>query len=221
MPTHFAGRKSSVKGKVIDSCHRIEKDDVIGSDAFWCYSFYATKNMSTVQGGMIALNSEEDYKWFLMARDHGTTKGTAQRYKGNNPLYDVSFVGWRVKGDDLRASIGIEQLKKLPKLTKLRNEIVSRYNDNLGLNRAGNHLYFILVNDRARFIREMFDRGVQCSIHFRPIHTLTAFKKYATKLPNTDYIAEKIVSIPMFPGMTKKEVDYVCKCIKETNLLIM
>ncbi len=220
LPVNFGGNLAKGKGKVVDSCHRIEKNDVKGSDAMWCYSFYATKNLNTVQGGMVALNSEKDYKWLMMARDHGVTKGTAQRYKGKNPTYDVLFPAWRVKGDDLRSSIGLVQLRKLPELNKRRNEIVARYNKNLGLNWTGNHLYPILVIGRTTFIEQMHLAGVQTSIHFIPIHTFTAYKDDKAKLPNTDRIGEHIVSLPLFPAMTNKEVDYISECVINTDRLI-
>jgi len=221
LPTNFAGNLAGAKGRVIDSCHRIEKNDVKKRpDSLWCYSFYATKNMSTVQGGMIALNNEKRYKWLKMARDHGITKGTKQRYQGKNPFYDIKFPGWRVKSDDVAASIGIEQLKKLPKITKERNRVVARYNKNLGLNRVGNHLYYIFVVKRAKFIEEMYDKGIQCSVHFRPIHTLSAYKCRDVNLPVTEKAYNHIVSIPLFPQLTDKEVDYISKQVLISNKLI-
>lgn len=220
LPVNFAGVRAKGRGKVIDSCHRIEKDDVKGSDALWTFSFYATKNMSTVQGGMIALNDKKAYKWLLLARDHGVTKGTAQRYKGRNPIYDVKFPGWRVKSDDLHAAIGLVQLKKLPDMNDRRNDIVDRYNVNLWQNRTGNHLYPILVKDRKKFIETMFDAGVQTSIHFIPIHTFTAYKDKKAKLPVTDFVGKHIVSLPLFPGMTNKQVDYISDKVLKTKQLI-
>jgi len=220
IPTHFAGRRASAYGKVTDSCHRIERNDMRFSSSMWCYSFYATKNMSTVQGGMICTNDENKYKWLLKARDHGTTKGTKQRYEGKNPVYNIDFIGWRMKGDDMRASIGIEQLKKLPENNLKRNNIVKRYNHNLREKRIGNHIYPILVKNRKLFIEKMLDAGIQCSVHFRPIHTLKAYKKYKRPLTNTDYIANKIVSLPMFPQMTEQEVDYVSYQVFKTKLII-
>lgn len=219
LPTNFTGVKAKGKGKVIDSCHRIEKNDVKNSNSLWTFSFYATKNISCVHGGMIALNNEKIYKWLLMARDHAVTKGTAQRYKGKNPTYDVLFPGWRVKGNDLMAVIGLEQLKKLPWITKNRNRIVERYNKNLELNNIGNHLYIIKVKNRSKFIEILFNKGIQTSIHFRPIHTFTAYKQNI-KLPITDYIADKIVSLPLYPQMSNNDVDRVCAEVLKTNLLI-
>ena len=219
IPTHFAGAKALPYGKVIDSCHRIEKDDVKGSPSMWCYSFYATKNLNTVHGGMIALNDKSKYEWLLKARDHGMTKGTSQRYKGKNPYYDVKFPGFRVKGSDLNAVIGLEQLKKLPEMNKRRNEIVARYNKNLGLNNKGNHLYPILVNKRKEFIEKMHEKGIQTSIHFIPIHTFTAYKDDKSHLPNTDYVGKRICSLPLFPAMTDEEVDIVSDAVLKTKLI--
>lgn len=222
MATNFAGVEAKAYGKVIDSCHRIEKNDIVPDDySLWCYSFYATKNISTVQGGMIALNSKEIYNWLLLARDHGTTKGTAQRYKGKNPLYDVEFPGWRVKPDDLRAVIGLEQLKKLPEITKRRNEIVARYNKNLGYSRTGNHLYPIFVEEREGFIEEMFEQGIQCSVHFPMLHTLKAYKDSDAYLPVSDWVGPRICSIPLFPQMTDEEVDFVSEAVLKSKKLIV
>lgn len=220
LPVNFAGVRAKAKGRVIDSCHRIEKNDVKGSYALWCYSFYATKNMSTGQGGMIALNDKKTYDWLLKARDHGLNKGTEQRYKGKNPFYDVEFPGYRVKGDDIRAVIGIEQLKKLPWITKERNRVVNRYNKNLNLKRKGNHIYYIYVKKREEFIEYMHDNGVQTSIHFLPIHKFTAYKNVKAKLPVTNWVGEHIVSLPIFPQMTDEEVDYVSKLVLESKLMI-
>jgi perosamine synthetase len=220
LPVNFSGNRAKGYGAVIDSCHRIEKDDVRGSDSLWIYSFYGTKNISCVHGGMIALNDESTYKWLMLARDHGLTKSTEARYKGNNPFYDVIFPGWRVKGNDLMASIGLSQLKKLPWITEQRNRVVARYNKNLGLNNTGNHLYIVQVNERAKLISTLFDQGVQTSIHFLPIHKFTAYKDENANLPVTDSISERIVSLPLFPQMTDEEVDYVCDKLINTKLLV-
>lgn len=217
---HLTGNRAKADSGIYDSAHRIEKDDVKGSSALWCYSFYATKNMSTVQGGMIATNDEDAYKWLKAARDHGISKGTLERYTEKVPTYSIDFVGWRVKGDDFRAVIGLEQLKKLPWMTQRRNEIVARYNRLLGYNRTGNHLYPILVSDRKKFFEAMELAEIQCSVHFLPLHKMPAYAKWGNvSLPNTEYLGERLVSIPLFPDMTDEQVDYVAEKVLETGLL--
>lgn len=222
LPVHIYGYRAKEGALIYDSAHRIEKDDMKGSDALWCYSFYATKNISVVTGGMVATNSKEAYEWMLRARDHGLTQGTKERYSGAYKQYDVAFIGWRLKGDDLRAAIGLEQLKKLPQITAQRNEIVEKYNRGLGQSWKGNHVYLVLVQDQERFVNYMYEHGVQCTVHFRPLHTMTAYQPYAKgiSLPLTEYIGSHVVSLPLFPQLTDEQVEYVIKTAKESGLLM-
>ena len=220
LPVHLLGNRAGEGAFIYDSAHRIEKDDVKGSMALWCYSFYATKNMTTGQGGMIATNSKAASDWLRLARDHGLDLGTKERYQGKYKQYDVSFVGWRVKGDDLRAVIGLEQLKKLPAMTERRNEIVARYNSKLGFRRAGNHVYPIFVSNREEFMQYMFDNGVQTTVHFRPLHLMSGYSKWTRSLPITEYIGERIVSLPLYPNLKDKEIDFISKLVKGSNYFI-
>lgn len=214
---HLTGNRSTRTAFIYDSAHRIKKDDITqGDNSLWCFSFYATKNMTTIQGGMIATNDIEAAEWLKQASDHGLTKGTQERYSSGNILFDCEFVGWRVKGDDVRAAIGIEQLKKLPFFDEKRDQIVARYNKCLGLNRHGNHVYPVLVENRDAFIKFMFERQIQCVTHFKPIHTLAAYKHFPrTSLPNTEFVGKRIVSLPLYPSLTNAEQDYIIRTISD------
>ncbi len=222
LPVHLYGHRAQNGALIYDSAHRIEKDDVKGSDALWCYSFYATKNISVVTGGMIATNNTEAYEWLLKARDHGLSAGTKERYSGAYKQYDVSFIGWRVKGDDLRASIGIEQLKKLPEITRRRNEIVAQYNKAFGRTWEGNHVYGVFVENQEAFVNYMYEHGVQTTVHFRPLHTMTGYQPYykGESLPVTEHIGSHEVSLPLFPQLTNDEVEYIVKTVKESGMLL-
>lgn len=218
---HLLGNRSPYKAWIYDSAHRIEKNDVKDSPSIWCYSFYATKNMTTIQGGMICTNDKNHCDWLKQARDHGLNMGTKERYQGAYKQYDVEFVGWRVKGDDLRAVVGLEQLKKLPWATERRNEIVQTYNKGFGLSRAGNHVYPVMVKNQAEFVNYMYEEGIQCTVHFRPLHLMTAYKDYAREdMKNTEYIGSHIVSIPLFPQMTEDEIQYIIKTAHASNMLL-
>jgi perosamine synthetase len=218
LPVHLLGNRSTAHALIYDSAHRIIKDDVKDSTALWCYSLYATKNMTTIQGGMIALNNEEDYLWLKKARDHGISKGTTERYKDGDCLYSIEFCGWREKSDDIHAAVGIEQLKKLPYMDAERRRIIARYNNNLGLNRDGLHLYPIFVENRKEFLKFMKENGVQCSVHFLPLHKMPAYKEFEVDLPITEYIGENIVSLPLFPQLTYEEIDYICEKVIGSKL---
>lgn len=222
LPVHLYGNRAQDGALLYDSAHRIEKGDMKGSGALWCYSFYATKNMTTVTGGMIATNDKEADAWLRKARDHGLDMGTAERYQGAYKQYDVAFVGWRVKGDDLSAAMGLEQLKKLPRFTERRNEIVEKYNKAFGLSRAGNHVYPLLVKNQEEFVNYMYKEGVQCTVHFRPVHTMTAYKKYyhGEPLPNTDFIGSHVVSIPLHAELSDEEVNFIIEKAKGSGMLL-
>ena len=107
-------------------------------------------------------------------------------------------------------------------MTEKRNKIVERYNKAFGLNRTGNHVYPVLVNDRDRFMNYMIEAGIQCAVHFRPLHQMTGYQKYynGEHLPNTDYLGQRIVSIPLFPSLTEEEQDYIIKLVLKSKLLI-
>jgi len=222
LPVHLLGNKSGIDAMIYDSAHRIEKDDLKGVPAaLYCYSFYATKNMTTVQGGMVATNNKKAYEWIKLARDHGLDMGTKERYQGKYKQYEVQFVGFREKSDDIHAAIGIEQLKKLPWMTERRNKLLEYYNRLLGLNRTGNHVYYVLVDKRDRFMQYMFDKGIQCTVHFKPLHLMKGYRKYwRNELPNTEYLGDRLVSLPLYPDMTNEQVNYVAKAVRDSNLLI-
>lgn len=217
------GRKSPYNAHIVDSAHRIERGDMIDANGIWCYSFYATKNMSTVNGGMICTNDDLAAEWFRKARDHGISQGTMERYQQGKWDYDIEFVGWRLKADDLRAAIGLEQLKKLDDFNEKRNNIVNRYNANLSLDRKGNHVYPIFVHERAKFIEILAENGIQVSVHYpKALHKMVGYAQYhdGTSLPNAEWIADHCVSLPIFPGLKANEVEYICKKVEQTKLLI-
>jgi len=224
VPVHLGGRQYKNNAFIYDSAHRIEKNGFSGRKSshltLECHSFYATKNMSTIQGGMIVTNDKKAYEWLKKARDHGLDMTTEQRYKGKYAQYDIDFVGWRFKSDDLRAGVGIEQLKKLPKNTRRRDEIVEMYNKGFGLDRKGNHLYIVLVSDQKAFMEYMMDNEIQTAINYRPLHTMTGYEKYTKHLPNTEFVGSHCVSLPLYPGLTNKEVEFIIKTAKASGMLI-
>ena len=211
---NLGGRQALTKAMIYDSAHRIEKEGYSGG--LECHSFYATKNMTTIQGGMIVTDEEVAYNWMKKARDHGLDMTTEQRYKGKYAQYDIEFIGWRLKADDVKAAIGLEQLKKLPKNTERRNEIVKMYNNAFGYKREGNHLYIVTVKDQKEFMEYMIKNEIQTAINYRPLHTMTAYKDYKReKLPNTEWLGQHVVSLPLYPDLTNEEVDYVIEKVND------
>jgi dTDP-4-amino-4,6-dideoxygalactose transaminase len=217
IPVHLTGNRASVAYScpvVEDSAHLVEKDQCKGSKNLVCFSFYATKNLSTGEGGMIACNTKEAYTWLMKARHHGI-----DRRPGGSPIYDVEFIGWKANQSDILAAIGLVQLKKLPSMLKKRAKIVDMYNKGLGQHCCGLHLYPVFSNDRDEFVKEMAKAGIQCSIHFRPLHKMMAYSS-TRDLVTTEYLGGGLVSLPLFPDMTIEQVKYVIETIKKINLTL-
>ena len=188
---HYGSVKDETPCLIEDSAHRIEPNDpLIGR--IRCYSFYATKNMTTGSGGMFTTNDRDIYERARLYWKDGLDKGTRERF--SSPVYSVVTMAGGYDGNDIAAAIGIEQLKKLPEFTKRRNEIVARYNQAFGQSWEGNHLYPLLlgVEKVFKFIEEMDKAGIKCGYHY----------------PNTNWPS---VSLPLYPLLTDEEVEYIIR----------
>lgn len=212
VPVHYGGLFCKQQNVVLeDSAHRIVPKSFSGKPT--CFSFYATKNMTTGEGGMIATSSLKQADWLREARLHGLSRDAWKRYgKEKVKMYRVDFPGWKFNLTDPAAAMGLVQLRRLPVLNALRKKLANRYRDNLGgIDREVDHLFVHLVSKRDEFIEYMRANGVNCSIHFVPLHQQPAYKKYYKKLPVTEFVCRNIVSLPLFSKMTSSQVDYVCK----------
>jgi len=226
IPVHLTGNRAFTKYDVPvieDSAHLIERDQCKNNDNLVCFSFYATKNLAMGEGGAICTNDEEAYKWLKQARHHGISKGGWNRYKeGGSWMYDIDFVGWKANPSDISSGIGLAQLEHMDDINELRASIVREYNDTTNYQHSGLHLYPVLVSERDRFIKQMGDAGIQCSVHFLPLHLMTAYKEVPIEndLSRTEYFGDHLVSLPLFPSLTNEQIQRVCETAKRTSLLL-
>ncbi len=194
---HYGGVLDKNLCVIEDSAHRIEPNDpLVGT--IRCYSFQATKNMTTGSGGMFVTNERSIYEKARLYWRDGLSKSTYQRARGGY-LYDVVAMAGGYDGNDISAAIGRAQLKKLPAFTKGRNAICKQYNDAFGQEWAGNHLYEYFVSSEKEvkdLIGYMSKNGVQCSYHY----------------PNNNWLG---VSLPIYPLLKDDEVEYIIKKVKE------
>ena len=231
IPVHFAsvyaeGFKKFPVPVLFDSAHRIEKNGFDGTES--CHSFYAVKNMTTIRGGMLLTNNEEDAKWYMMAVHGGVAKDTLSRYLGaqkqndaSSFYYDVEIPLWNFDMTDVEAAIGRVQLKKLESLNAKRNKIVTVYNRAFGLKNKGNHMYPILVRNRDKFLIAMKKAGIHCGIHYLPLHLMKGYKQYYKgSLPNTEFIGKHCVTIPLYPDLTKKEIEFIVQEVNRNGKII-
>jgi perosamine synthetase len=246
---HFAGQPCDLdevveiskkhKLKIIeDAAHALPstyKNTMIGNikhSDLTCFSFYATKTLSTAEGGMVTTNNEEYHKSVKINRLHGIDSDAWERYTSKGSwFYDVVDNGYKYNTTDLNSSIGLVQLKKQFELQKKREYIAVRYSKAFACNSkvilpfvkddrtSSWHLYVIKVDNRDSVIKELQSRGVGCSVHFIPVHKHSYYiKKY--KLNDSDYpIANRVfnqsISLPIYPDMQNDEIDFVIKNLLE------
>ena len=200
-----------------------------------CFSLYSNKNMTTGEGGMVVSRNQQLIERFRILRSHGITASTYQRFKGHAYGYDVAELGYNYRLDEIRAALGIEQLRKLPAFNAQRKERVERYRhliaDKLPSVRvpfverrtdSSYHIFPVLLpgNEEVRnnTLRGMAERGIQCSIHYRPIHTFSAYQGVSADVPVTDRIASSILTLPLFPSLSDAQMDLVVEelqaCLK-------
>ena len=218
IPVHYAGKYNKQPKAVIeDSAHRILPNSYGGLTT--CFSFYATKNLTTGEGGMIACTNKEEADWYKKARLYGINKAVYKRegmFQTGDKFWEFEseFLGWKCNPTDLIAAIGLVQLDRLEELNAERKRVGLSYNEKLGKNydREAWHLYPTLVNDRDDFMYYMKAVNVHCSVHFVPLHKQIAFNEYVRwDLPVTDWVYEHIVSLPFYPYMTEEEIEIVSR----------
>ncbi len=219
-----------------DACHgplsEYEGKKLGTFGTFGCFSFFSNKNISTGEGGMIITNDDRLHEKAKLIRSHGMTSLSFDRAKGHSTEYDVIELGYNYRMDDIRASIGIVQLDKLPKDLEIRAELRARYEKNLeGIREitvpfkgykyfSSNYIFPIVLKDstvekRNRVREHLAAAGIQTSVHYPAVHRFSIYREFATPLPNTVYAADNLITLPMFSKLTFEQVDYICNTLKE------
>ncbi|EGP92888.1 DegT/DnrJ/EryC1/StrS family aminotransferase [Nitrosarchaeum koreense] len=181
-----------------------------------CFSFHPVKNLAMPTGGLIAINSEHrKMRDVLLAR---RWCGITNR---NNFEYDVKEVGWNYYMNEISAAIGLVQLKKLDAMNRTRRQIAKRYSKEINLERkmpfdenCSYHLYWLMVKNRKKFMEKMFNAGIETGIHYRPVHTMSLYKKNIS-LPITETAGKGIVSIPIHQNLSDAEVDRIIRTVNQ------
>ncbi len=201
---------NSKLGTIYDSAHALHRGDYTKKpDNLVCYSFYPTKNLSGAEGGMIATNNKKYAEWLRKARWHARV--------GKTWDYIIEFPGWKMNMTDLQAAIGIEYLKRIDNEAADRKKLLDVYNRLLGTSIKSDHIFQTIVANRPGFVKFMEDNGIECSMHFKPIHKQPAFKSSYRKLPKTEHFEKLAVSLPLFPSMKISEVEEVCALMNKWN----
>lgn len=195
-----------------------------------CFSFFSNKNISTGEGGMLVTSNDDIAKRVRLLRSHGMTTMSYQRAKGHATAYDVVDLGYNYRMDDLRAALGISQLHRLQKDIEKRARIRAWYLDalknidNIILPFAkndefvSNYIMPIVLKDSTAEYRDklrdgLHSKGIQTSIHYPAVHRFTIYKQYNAHLPNTDYVTENEITLPMYSKLTERDVQYIVESL--------
>ena len=251
IPVHIYGQVCNIEEildvakdnnlKVIEDCahavgtfHKSKHVGTLGNTG--CFSFYPTKNITTAEGGMVITNSKQIAEKVRQLRSHGMTKSLQNRYSSEYPwIFDIIDPGYNYRLDEIRASLGITQLKRIKKINDLRKKASMYYHKNLqnipGIilpdmvnNRTHSyHLYTIRVTNpyklsRNQLFKKLKNNGIRTTVYWMPIHKYTAYQKFAKKsnVINTTKIYDEILALPLFPNISKIHQDSVIKVIKSS-----
>lgn len=198
------------------------------------YSFYATKTMTTGEGGLIVTRNAEAADVIRKARLHGIDRDVWNRYSSPDapPTYDIVCRGYKYNLTDAAAALGLSQLDRVEEMRAARRNIAAVYQKELnGLpgvvlppfdRESSFHLYVVRIRDghRDTVYRTLKEAGICCSVHYRPLHLMTYFASVAAEtasdLPEATKAYSEILSLPLFSGMTEKELKYVIAVFKRT-----
>lgn len=192
-----------------------------------CLSFYATKNIAGGEGGALLTRNNTWIDYARSWRLHGMTAGAEDRYRGGANTYDVEMLGSKANMTDITAALVLSQAVHEAAFRERRTMIANQYlaafaelpSVRLPTTAPGHswHLFVIRVPAESRepFIRHLASEGIATSVHFRPVHQMSYWRRLRPRrpLPNTEDWGGSCVSLPLFPAMTTAEVSAVIEAV--------
>ncbi len=250
MPVHIAGLPCDMDALreicqahnlllIDDAAHAIPAEyngQFIGSlGDLSCFSFYANKNITTAEGGMITTNNDSFAEPLRTMRLHGIDKDAwARQSKRSIWRYDITSEGYKYNMTDIQAAMGLCQLMKLNKQHERRQNFGQIYQSELTKfpqvstpfvpnNPAEHawHLYIIQLHtgNRDEFVEALRDANIECSVHYIPLHLFEFYQKqygYSVgDFPHAEEVFERVVSLPLHPGLTESDVWTVIEAISK------
>ncbi len=191
------------------------------------FSFYATKNLASGEGGAITTNRKDLYEKLMVLRQHGMNKSAADRYTARFKHYDMETLGYKCNMFDIQAAMLLPQLPRLAERLARREAIGKRYE--AGFRNAkgisdpsvlpnsvhGRHLFTIWVDPEIRdeVLSDLQDRGIGVAVNFRSINRLTYYKEHFNlpngSLPVSERIGDSTITLPLYTKLKDEEIDYV------------
>lgn len=253
IPVHFGGLPCALESLrqiagehnlviIEDAAHaigtRYQGKLIGGSGNLTCFSFYANKNLTTAEGGMIVTNDAQQAEMLAIYRLHGLNRDAWQRYAAHRLiLSNTIYPGYKYNMTDLQASLGIHQLKKQENFLKIRERYARIYDHAFkdlpgvrtqprpidGENRHSLHLYVLILDpahfrvDRNQIVSALIAENIGAAIHYRALHThpyyAETFGYRPADFPNAAAVGDNIFSLPLTPGMSECDVQDVITAV--------
>ncbi len=251
IPVHYGGQPCDLKGimemaeehgidVVEDAAHAVGADyqgRKIGTHSrAVAFSFYATKNLTTGEGGMITTADTTLAKKMRPLVLHGMNRDTWDRYsRSGSWYYEIAEQGYKYNMTDIQAAIGIHQLRKIESMTARRREIAQKYNaafaslpeiDTFPEEPDRTHVYHLypiwlrgpLRIDRSIFIHELRKANIGASVHFTPLHRQPFYQNHyghrIADFPMAEQVYAGLVSLPLYPLMSDRDVQDVIDAVQ-------
>jgi len=200
-------------------------------------SFHPVKIITSGEGGIALTNDKKIFDKLKMLRTSGITRDKKLMKKSIKGMwyYEQLMLGYNYRLNEIQAALGIQQLKKINKLNNLRNKIAKKYNLSLKtlplylphINsgfKSSFHLYVVVLKnnkkkiDRAKLFNKLRKFGILVNVHYIPIYRHPFYQNLGfnpADFPNCEKYYKNAISIPIFPGLKKKQQDYVISCFKK------
>ena len=196
------------------------------------FSFHPVKPITTGEGGMIVTDNEDFYKKMVLFRSHGITRDDSIMTRNDGPWFYQQFdLGYNYRITDIQCALGCSQMKKLDRFLARRKEIVARYNEafadcdniitpyQLSDTESGWHLYIVQVKncDRRKVFENMREKGIGVNVHYIPVYMHPYYQEHGYEnvhCANAEEIYSHIISLPLYPGLTFEQQDYVIDALK-------
>ena len=196
------------------------------------FSFHPVKPITTGEGGMIVTDNEDFYKKMILFRSHGITRDDSMMTRNDGPWFYQQFdLGYNYRITDIQCALGCSQMKKLDRFLARRKEIVARYNEafadcdniitpyQLSDTESGWHLYIVQVKncDRRQVFEGMREKGIGVNVHYIPVYMHPYYQEHGYEnvhCVNAEEIYSHIISLPLYPGLTSEQQNYVIDTLK-------
>ena len=191
----------------------------VGAWGTACYSFYPTKNMTTIEGGMLTTNDARIAERARLLRDHGSPK-----------RYQHEIVGYNLRMTDLQAALGLAQLAKVDAWNVQRQANAAYLTERLAgvagvstpriRERATHvfHQYTLRLGDRDAAVQKLTQRGIGVAVHYpTPIHQQPVYRQlgYADSLPQAEAASREVLSLPVHPALSTRDLDLIVEAVAE------